>query len=215
MHAGTLARVRVLPHRDCMGHLYHAQSNDSPTCPQPLVIGNSATGRIHHKGLLMRAPGWRLVGTSLFSACIIGSCGRTAPAALSSADSAAIAGVQEAYVRAWLADDTAGVLATLEADAILLPPGREPVVGQEAIRAHWWPTDGSTTRITGFTLETAEVLGGGGVAVARGLSTVSWRYQKDTVRSEQTVQNISLSVLRRSPAGDWRIARQMWGPALR
>lgn len=152
---------------------------------------------------------------SLYLGLMASGCARSPLATLSQADSVAITQVQEAYVRAWLADDTTGVLATLDEDAVLLPPGQAPVVGQAAIRAHWWPTDGSATRITGFTLETAEVLGGGAVAMVRGLSTVSWRYQKDTVRSEQTVRNISLSVLRRSAAGEWRIARQMWGPALR
>jgi hypothetical protein len=38
--------------------------------------------------------------------------------ALSAADSTAIGGVQAAYVAAWLADDTAGVLATLDTTAV-------------------------------------------------------------------------------------------------
>lgn len=145
---------------------------------------------------------------------IQGCTGRGLSPDFSNADSVGIAKVQAAYVGAWLADDTAGVLATLDTQAVLLPPGRQPVLGHRAIRAYWWPEDGSHTRIIGFTLDVTDILGSGGLAVARGLSTVTWTFVKDSVRSEQTVRNISLSVLGRSPSGEWRIVRQMWGPAL-
>jgi ketosteroid isomerase-like protein len=161
-------------------------------------------------------PSWTcpLIATSGLAA-LMACDGRTIPSDLTAADSAAIAQVQSAYVRAWLADDTAGVLATLDRNAILLPPGHQPVQGHAAIRAYWWPDDGSHTKITRFTWDVAEVLGSGTLAVARGLSTVSWTYTKDTVHSEQTVRNLSLSVLARGPAGEWLIERQMWGPALK
>jgi uncharacterized protein (TIGR02246 family) len=125
-----------------------------------------------------------------------------------------VAAVRDAYVRAWLTDDTAGVLATLESDAVLLPPGRLAIEGQAAIRAYWWPRDGSNTRITEFTWDLDDVFGSGNLAVARGRSSVGWSYSKDTVRNTQTARNVSLSVLTRGPDGQWRIARQMWGPAL-
>jgi uncharacterized protein (TIGR02246 family) len=140
--------------------------------------------------------------------------GVRAEPALSRSDSVAIAGVQADYVRAWLADDTAGVLATMDKNAMLLPPGKMPVQGHDAIRAYWWPNDGSHTRITGFTWDVAEVLGGGSLAVARGLSTVSWTYTKDTTESASTVRNLGLTVLARGTDGQWRIVRQMWGPGL-
>jgi ketosteroid isomerase-like protein len=122
--------------------------------------------------------------------------------------------VQAAYVKAWLADDTAGVLATLDPDAILLPPGRLPVAGQEAIRAFWWPTDGSHTTIKQFTWQLAELAGASDLAYSRGTSNLSWRYENDTTRSEQTSRNLSLTVFVRSEDGKWRILRQMWGPSL-
>jgi ketosteroid isomerase-like protein len=146
---------------------------------------------------------------------ILGCGASVSPHALSKSDSTVIAAVQARYVEAWLADDTTGVLATLDSGAVLLPPGRESVTGHSAIRAYWWPADGSHTRITGFTWDVTEVLGGPGLAVARGISTVSWSYAKDTVLSQQTVRNVSLSVLTKNDRGEWRIARQMWGPALK
>ena len=72
------------------------------------------------------------------------------PRRLTARDSTAIEAVRAAYVGAWLKDDTAGVLATLDSAAVLLPPGQLPVTGHRAIGAFWWPTDGSHTTITDF-----------------------------------------------------------------
>jgi ketosteroid isomerase-like protein len=136
------------------------------------------------------------------------------PASLTGKDSTAISDVQSAYVRAWLADDTAGVLATLDSGAVLLPPGQLPVKGPAAIRAFWWPTDGSRTTITDFEWTVEELVGTPELAFSRGISKVSWRYQKDTVRSEQTSRSTNLTVFGRGANGRWRILRQMWGPSL-
>jgi ketosteroid isomerase-like protein len=133
---------------------------------------------------------------------------------LTAQDSTAIESVRAAYVRAWLADDTSAVLATLDSGAVLLPPGRVPVEGREAIRAFWWPTDGSHTTITAFEWTLDELEGTARLAFSRGISTVAWRYEKDSVRSEQTTRSTNLTILARGPDGRWRILRQMWGPPL-
>jgi len=133
---------------------------------------------------------------------------------LTSRDSSAIKAVQAEYVRAWLADDTLGVLATLDSEAVLLPPGRLPVKGHGEIRAYWWPQDGSRTTITAFDWTVDEVTGTPGLAFSRGISTVAWRYEKDTTRTEQTSRTTNLTILRRGADGRWRILRQMWGPPL-
>ena len=138
----------------------------------------------------------------------------TRPLKLAARDSTAIAEVHAAYVRAWLADDTAGVLATLDSSAVLLPPGRAPVTGHPAIRAYWWPEDNSHTTIQRFTWELAELAGTSDLAYTRGLSIVAWRYEKDSTRSEQSSRNQSLTVFARGSDGRWRILRQMWGPSL-
>jgi uncharacterized protein (TIGR02246 family) len=133
---------------------------------------------------------------------------------LTAQDSSAIEGVRSAYVRAWLTDDTSAVLATLDSEAVLLPPGRLPVKGQHAIRAFWWPTDGSHTTITQFEWTLEELTGTPQLAFSRGISTVGWRYEKDSVRSEQTTRSTNLTILARGADGRWRILRQMWGPPL-
>ena len=152
-----------------------------------------------------------LVSTAWLVAC--GAMDRPRP--LTSRDSSAIEAVRAAYVRAWLEDDTAGVLATLDTAAVLLPPGQLPVVGHRAIRAFWWPTDGSRTTITAFEWTVDELAGTPELAYTRGISTVGWRYQKDTVRSEQASRSVSLTILGPGADGQWRILRQMWGPPLR
>jgi uncharacterized protein (TIGR02246 family) len=153
-----------------------------------------------------------LVSTACLVAC---DADKAHPRQLTARDSSAIEAVRAAYVRAWLKDDTAGVLATLDTAGVLLPPGQLPVTGHRAIRAFWWPTDGSRTTITAFQWTVDELAGTPELAFARGVSTVAWRYEKDTVRSEQTTRNISLTILAPDADGQWRILRQMWGPPLR
>jgi ketosteroid isomerase-like protein len=137
------------------------------------------------------------------------------PRRLTARDSSAIEAVHAAYVSAWLKDDTAGVLATLDSTAVLLPPGHSPVTGHRAIRSYWWPTDGSRTTITAFTWTMDELAGTPELAFTRGTSSLAWRYVKDTVRSEQSSRNVSLTLLAPGADGRWRILRQMWGPPLR
>lgn len=152
-----------------------------------------------------------LLSTSLLLGCWSVPGGREG---LTTRDSSAIEQVRSAYVRAWLADDTAGVLATLDSAAVLLPPGRMPVAGHGAIRAFWWPADGSHTTITDFDWHLEELAGTRDLAFTRGISQVAWRYEKDTVRAQQTTKSLNLTILTRSADGKWRILRQMWGPPL-
>lgn len=58
------------------------------------------------------------------------------------------------------------------------------------------------------------MVGTGELAFTRGVSTVEWRYVKDTVRAEQTTRSTNLTILVRGADGRWRILRQMWGPPL-
>ena len=141
-----------------------------------------------------------------------GGCATAAPlASLSRADVAAIRALDSAYVAAWLRDDTAAVLATLAPDAVLMPAGARPVAGHEAIRRFWWPSDGSRTRVTAYRTTVDEVSGAGALAYVRGTGTLSFTYERDTVRMEQTSRTMTLTVVARQPDGSWRIHRRMWG----
>jgi uncharacterized protein (TIGR02246 family) len=162
--------------------------------------------------LLVYARPLLLAGTAWLLAC---GADRQLSRGLTARDSSAIEAVRTAYVHAWLSDDTAGVLATLDSNAVLLPPGQLPVTGHRAIRAFWWPADGSRTTITAFEWSVNELGGTPDLAYTRGVSSIAWRYEKDTMRSEQSTRNMSLTLFAPGADGQWRILRQMWGPALR
>jgi uncharacterized protein (TIGR02246 family) len=132
---------------------------------------------------------------------------------LSEGDRAAIQAIDTAFVQAWLRDDTTGVLALFHPDAVLLPPGGRPVEGVRAIRAYWWPDDGSHTRVTAFTREPAEVRGTPELAWYRGTAALGWVYAKDGKEASQTSRSTDLVLLAPDSAGRWRIIRQMWAPA--
>jgi ketosteroid isomerase-like protein len=132
-------------------------------------------------------------------------------ATLTTADSAALRAVDQAYVEAWLADDTAAVLATLTSDAVLMPAGVGPLATPKAIRDFWWPRDGSRTRVTQYTTTIDEIAGTQDLAYMRGTGRLSFIYEKDTLRLEQTNQTMTLTVLVRAADGRWRINRRMWG----
>jgi uncharacterized protein (TIGR02246 family) len=133
---------------------------------------------------------------------------------LTAADSTAISATQAEYVRAWLADDTAAVLATLTGDAMLMPPRGLPVAGDSAIRAYWWPQDGSRTKINSFHWDVEEVRGTPVLAYTRGISAVAWTYDTDALHSTSSSRSVNLTIFRKEPGGKWRILRQMWGPPL-
>ncbi|MFN0150125.1 MAG: YybH family protein [bacterium] len=148
-------------------------------------------------------------------ALFVVAAGHSAAAALTAADSTAIRAVENEYVAAWLRDDVAGVLATFDSTATILPPGKLPISGASAIRDHWWPQDGSTTKITAFEWAIEEIGGAEAYAFTRGISTVSWTYDKDETHQEATVRSPNLTLLRKRPDGTWRITHQMWGPPIK
>ena len=76
---------------------------------------------------------------------------------LSTEDEQQIRALEQAYVDAWLRDDTAAILATLSPDVVLMPGGSHPLVGLDAAREFWWPNDGSRTTITTYTTTIDEI----------------------------------------------------------
>jgi uncharacterized protein (TIGR02246 family) len=131
---------------------------------------------------------------------------------LSEGDRTAIRALDSAYVAAWLANDSAAVLATLDPDVVLLPSGGRPHVGLDAARRFWWPDDGSRTTITSYAATVDEVDGTPALAYIRGSSTLAFTYERDTVRSDGSSRTMTLTLVRKTPDGRWRITRRMWGP---
>jgi uncharacterized protein (TIGR02246 family) len=139
-----------------------------------------------------------------------GTVGTAASRTLTDRDRAAIRALDTAFVQAWLRDDTAAVLRLFHSDAILLPPGAEAVQGLSAIRAYWWPTDGSHTRIQSFTREILEIEGTPELAYFRGTAALGWVYQKRGKQTTQSSRSSDLVLVTPDSSGHWRILRQMW-----
>src|SRR5690349_5827013 len=94
------------------------------------------------------------------------------------ADAEAIREVHAEYRRAWLANDSEGVLRLFTPDAVLVPHhGLPAVVGVEAIRAFWF-APGPRTTITRLDLDLDEVSVSGSTAVVRGRSQVGWTIEQ-------------------------------------
>jgi uncharacterized protein (TIGR02246 family) len=146
---------------------------------------------------------------------LVASCRPAEPrssAALTDTDRAAIRALDTAFVQAWLRDDTTAVLQLFHPDAILFPPGAEPVEGLRAIRGYWWPTDGSHTRITSFTRRVQEIEGSRELAYFRGTAMLGWVYKKAGKATAQTSRSTDLVLVTPDPRGRWLISRQMWVP---
>lgn len=143
-------------------------------------------------------------------ALLIAAC--AAPAAkFSREDEAAVRALEEGYRAAWLANDSAAVMAVLSRDAVLMPAGVRPLIGDSSIRAFWWPEDGSRTTITAYEISIDEVDGDGDLAFVRGRGTIDFTYRTPSGgTSELTSEAVHLSVARRGNDGEWRIARRVW-----
>jgi ketosteroid isomerase-like protein len=129
---------------------------------------------------------------------------------LTADDRAAIMRLDSTFVQGWLRDDTTAALSIWAPDAILHPPNSQPVTGPEAIRAFWWPTDGSTTKITKFERQIDEIGGSHDVAYIRGRSELGWTYTKAGKTQIQVGRSASIMIARRDSSGAWRISRSVW-----
>jgi uncharacterized protein (TIGR02246 family) len=129
---------------------------------------------------------------------------------LSDADRAAIRRLDSLFVRDWLADDTAAVLGLFTPEAVIMPPGSQPVSGLTSIRSYWWPNDASHTRIKSFDRTIAEVGGTRTTAFVRGTTVLTWEYSKDGKTTTQSSRSTTLTIVAPDASGRWRVVRQMW-----
>lgn len=140
------------------------------------------------------------------------ACTTASPGARFTADDErGIRALDSVFVAAWLRDDTTAVMNTLAADAVLMPAGQGVLTTPDAIRAFWWPSDGSHTRILTFQRAIDELGGEGGIAWMRHTDSLTFTYAKGGTTSSLTSRSMSLAVLRRQADGAWRFSRVMWG----
>jgi len=129
---------------------------------------------------------------------------------LSADDAAKIKAVNEAYVSAWLKNDSTAVMKTLVPNAVLIPQGSRAIEGMKAIKQFWWPS-GSKTTVTAFTITTEEVGAEDEVAYIRGMFTLSFTYEDGSNKLERTNNGNYLMIMKRQADESWRISHRMWG----
>ena len=123
-----------------------------------------------------------------------------------SGSEAAIAAVLTSFTERWIANDSAGVMATLSEDAVFIPHhGYPPQVGDSAIRAWWWPSDSPAMQILTFTMQPLEVRAKDNVAVVRGVTDLRWIQPNGATVDTFTNYGTYLVVLARSDAANWQI----------
>lgn len=131
--------------------------------------------------------------------------------AFTAEDEAAVRALEEAYRQGWLANDSSAVMATLSPEAVLMPAGVEPLVGDAAIRSYWWPADGSETTIEAYSIVVQEVEGSGDLAYLRGRGSLEFTYRDPAGEvSRLTSEAVHLSVAERRADGRWQIVRRAW-----
>jgi ketosteroid isomerase-like protein len=128
----------------------------------------------------------------------------------SAADRPAAEAATRAYRDAWLSNDPVAVMATLTPDAVLLPSGMEPIAGEAAIRAFWFPPDGPAPTVTAMEQTIDGVEGSGEVAVVRGHGSLTFSMKQEGREVVRSQRSTFLNVLRRQPGGVWKIAVRMW-----
>lgn len=136
----------------------------------------------------------------------LASCAAGMAEDLTEADRTEIAALSDAYGAAWLADDSAAVMAVFSEDAVLVPHRGNPhAVGPAAIRDHFWPVGGPAAPTVEFWRESSGIEGTTTLAYDRGRYRLTFVFEGDSIRSEGNY----LAVARRTPEG-WRWIAYSW-----
>jgi ketosteroid isomerase-like protein len=123
---------------------------------------------------------------------------------LSRDDTEAIRALKAAYTRNAIAGDWDSWVATLTADAVVMPVDRK-LRGRDAILV--WAR--SMPRLSTFAAPIDEVRGAGNLAYATGSYLLTTTAADGTSSLEQ---GSFLDILRKQSDGSWRIARAIWRP---
>lgn len=117
---------------------------------------------------------------------------------------AAIAAASEQWARAYNAGDAAGVAALYTADAMLLPPGGEPVTGREKVLAYWQQDMAGGAQVK---LETKEVHGHGDGAVEVGGYVAN-------AEDGTHLDHGKYVVVWKKVDGSWKLHRDIWNSSM-
>ncbi len=129
------------------------------------------------------------------------------------ADQRAIARLQERDIAASTALDVDALIALTTDDVVLLPPGRAPVVGHEALRKFYDEllNRAPDVQVLAYGENWEEVRIVGDFAFQWG--TITERSKPTVTGAESTSAVHAMRMLARQPDGSWKIARAMWNAA--
>lgn len=120
----------------------------------------------------------------------------------------------ERYAAAWRADDVDGVMNLFTRDAVLMPHhGDTPVVGREAIRAHWFPGGTSGIDLQRYEFNVDDALSDGALGIAHGRFTIAFSMPRGANAAHYANAGNFMMVFRRE-GGGWKIARYIWNDPL-
>jgi uncharacterized protein (TIGR02246 family) len=155
--------------------------------------------------MMRRARFWQIVVPILLLSWPTG-----ASFALTEEQTRAVRAVNEAYARAWLDGSPEAVLDLFSSEAVLLPPGREPVRGKAAIRAFFWPPDGPPLRVVELRYAPQEVSGDGGTAAIWGTFVLGFEMGTGSAAQKLTSVGNYVMLLRQGTDGGWKLAHYIW-----
>ncbi|MEM9998424.1 MAG: nuclear transport factor 2 family protein [Bacteroidota bacterium] len=148
---------------------------------------------------------------SLALAGLVGCAVPEAPRTFQPADAVAVRAVNEAYAAAWVANDSAAVMALFADDAVLIPHhGDPPVLGRDAIRVHFWRPGAAPYTVTRYRMTPTEVQGEGELAVSWGRMNLALTWEGEDGPAIYENAGNYLMTFRRDAAGTWRITRFIW-----
>jgi len=124
-------------------------------------------------------------------------------------EDAAVRGVADGIIAADNARDIERVLALYTPDAVLMPPGEDPVAGRAAIRPRYETL--FRTMLPAIRSELTEVQVAGAWAFVRGRNTGKMT-PVDSAAPPRPLNDVFLMILSKSADGQWRIARLIWHP---
>ena len=130
--------------------------------------------------------------------------------ASNTADKELIRNLQKEYVSQWLKGNEEGVLSLFTQEARIQPSSLCPIDSLKNIRNFWFPKDGSHTIIDHFDIQPLNIYIDRDTAVSTGISTLDWRYEKDTVKFKVSQKGIETTVYKRQKDNSWKVWRQMW-----
>ncbi|HNR15277.1 MAG TPA: HIT domain-containing protein [Chitinophagaceae bacterium] len=118
-----------------------------------------------------------------------------------------------AYYKAWLQNDSAAVMKTVDTTAVILPSPQQPIKGIDAIRKFWFPNDGSKFNVTKFDYTIDDFKFDTHSAYIMGHSSMSFISEKDGVKTvKENQQQYHTTYLQRQTDGRWLITSRVWSP---